>query len=199
MKTIIRNSKFLYLLIFFITISGCNAMRSYSIKNQITNYTGDGTIKYIPGTFLGCPGVELKFESISLTQKFSQLYQLVNLPVTKRTYWIIFNIQPPPTIKYSDFGRELNTKATLRMKLLINSKTNSTVLFDCHAPLSSELWFWGGSSAFYFNQLSELPNNTSGFEVTNDKNSYTLYVEYDPNGTPVGTSGYFSVSSGGYK
>ena len=199
MKTIIQNSKFLYFLIFLIAILGCGTMRSYSIKKQVKNYSGNGTIKYIPSTFLGCPGVELKFESISLTQRFSRLYQLVNLPVTKRTYWIIFNVQPSPTIKYSDFGRELNTKTTLRMKLLINSKTNSTVLFDFYEPLSSESWFWGESSTFYFNQLSELPNNTSGFEVEDSKNSYSLYVEYDPKGTPIGTSGYFRIRSGGYK
>ena len=198
MKTIIQNSKFLYLLIFFITISGCNVMKSYSIKNQVKNYTGDGTIKYIPSTFLGCPGVELKFEPISLTKKFSQSYQLVNLPVTKRTYWINFEVRQLLLIKYVENG-EVNTKATLKMKLLDNSETNSTVIFDLHSPIFSGLWSCGNDSIAYFNQFAESNDEFSAFEVTNNKNSYTLYVEYDPKGTPIGTSGYFRISSGGYK
>ena len=173
-------------------------MRSYSIKKQVKNYSGNGTIKYIPSTFLGCPGVEIKIESISLTQKFSRSYQLVNLPVTKRTYWIWFEIISPPLIKYVENGK-VNTKATLRMKLFVNSNSNSTVLFDFYGSLSSELWSCGNDSIAYFDQFAESNDEFSAFEVTNDKNSYTLYVEYDPKGTPIGTSGYFRIRSGGYK
>ncbi len=205
MKTVKQNIKMLCILIPIILFTGCglssyNYPRRYIIKKQMKDYAGDGTMKYYSGAFLGSPGVEITFEELSLTQKFSRTYKLVNLPVTKRSYAACFYVEPSPPIEYINDERRLNTKAILRMKLLFNSASNSTVLFDFKEPLSSELWSWeNGYSAYYFNQFAQPPNAISDFEVKINNNSYLLYVEYDPNGTPIGTSGCFRVSSGGYK
>lgn len=93
-------------------------------KSVISNYKGDGTIKYLSGHGLfGIDGIELKFEKFDLSKDFNAKYSLHNLPVGD--VYMVYLAIPNPAPLHKIMQNQLNMR-------IIN---RGTIVQDINLPI----------------------------------------------------------------
>lgn len=168
---------------------------------RIHGYHGDGSISAL--RFLSNPGVQVDFESFSLTAAYKASYRLDGLPKHRFGY----RIGLLPTVTQADHDQsphEITDKPGGSIRLRLEDGTGR-ILFDTHSSLDQLNWTWvrherlgqiypGVSSTR--EQISEiLPDEF--LAAPHDPRS--LVVEYEPGQTPPDVMARLRLTAGGIK
>jgi len=180
----INFTKTIFTILFLQALTGCD----YSLKNQIENYNGDGTIKYLsaPG-FLGLSGCSITMPKFKLNAGHQNIYKLSGIPQGKN--YIVFLVIPSEDtfekIKNNTFSYTVKSNDEV---ILTNSSTIKELIKTSKGNESTR-------SIYFLDQ----DNNKTDFSVNESNATLTLEVQYTNNNFNEAVKGHLLISRGGYK
>lgn len=180
------------ILFFVVIVGGCIVVPNIIGAKRASEYSGEGTLKYLKAPLLGISGWTLELSHFDMSKGIDKSYSLAGLPEGK-LYMVRLVVKDPcplDEVKKGNFSFRLTNGQEIIREL---PSTSISQMINSYDTEKNKFW--------YYNENSQQPDSVweYSFNVTKARPALTLSVSIHNKSLGQPVEAYVLVERGGYR